>query len=279
MKKALIATIFFGFVATFLLTGIDAADEVPTLASVTPATYDYSAYEGCVNCHRVKGKGGRWHQENVLGVKVTRDAEGVVTKTEVTGKGWISSKHAVSMEGKNANTYCAYCHAPGYETITTDPKAAKLIKKDKPGMGCVACHPGHTVAANIGSRYANYKPGSDENVDANWKPVAKDEATHEFDGKQANKQCEFCHGKTHTFAVSLHATMQKSGSLACIDCHMAVYNHLESGLPERFHNMKVEENGPDSCAKCHSFKKKEMREKVASLLGAHKDKKAKLPTF
>jgi nitrate/TMAO reductase-like tetraheme cytochrome c subunit len=278
MKKALLATIFFGLVATFVLTGIDAADEVTTLGEITPEGYDYTAYESCVNCHRVKGKGGNWHQENVLGVKVTRDAEGVVTKTEVTGDGWVSSKHAVSMEGKNANTYCAYCHAPGYAKVTNDPTKAKAIKSGKPGMGCVACHCGHTMADELGSRYVNYMPGADEDEKDSWKPVPYLEE-HKLDGKKANKQCQFCHGKTHGFAVTLHETMQKSGSLACIDCHMATYNTLDSGVAERYHNMKVEENGPDACAKCHKFSRNQMKKKVAALLGAHKDSKEKLPAF
>ena len=39
-----------------------------------------------------------------------------------------------------------------------------------------------------------------------------------------------------------------SGALRCIDCHMAGYRIAESGLVERFHNFKVEANGPISCS-------------------------------
>jgi nitrate/TMAO reductase-like tetraheme cytochrome c subunit len=281
MKKGLLICALFMLVATFLLVDTSAQEQATTMSFVTPEGYDYSYAESCVNCHRVKGWRNRWHQENVLGVKVTRDADDVVTAVEETGFGFISSKHARSMDGASANTYCAYCHAPTYEGLTTDADEAKNIKKGKPGVACGACHPSHGQAEDFGSRYGNYMPGTDTSVNSNWKPVPKADE-HEFVGKAANNQCLFCHGSYHEFASKAKTKMVKKGNLQCIDCHMAIYNHLDSGLPERYHNFKVAFNGPDSCSKdgaCHSFKKKELAKEIAELFGAHTAKKHKVPKF
>jgi formate-dependent nitrite reductase cytochrome c552 subunit len=263
------------------LVGTDAASTYPLLDTLTPEGYAYGMVSGysagyCLTCmHQSDGWKGNTHLENAIGVSGIVDHNGAVEAGEdkITGRGWISSKHAVSQDGASANTYCAYCHAPDQVGVTNDPELGKALKKGKHAMNCAGCHPSNSYAGRNGTRFANFKPGSNPATDSNWKPAKVS------DGKAANGQCLFCHGSYHGFAVDLHENMVKSGSLRCIDCHMAVYNNLASGLEERYHNMKVLENGSDSCAECHSFKKKEMAEKVATLLGNHNTKKHTLPTF
>lgn len=281
MKKGLFAFVFIALAGSLFLVGTEAASKYPLLDGVTPEGYAYGQVQGysagyCLTCaHQSTGWKGNTHLENAIGVSGIVDIHAVVEAAEdkVTGIGWISSKHAVSMEGASANSYCAYCHAPDQVGVTNDPEMGKAIKKDKHAMNCAGCHPSNGYNTRVGTRFANFKPGSDPAVDSNWKPA------HVEEGKQANGQCLFCHGSYHGFAVSLHENMVKSGSLRCIDCHMAVYNTLASGAHERYHNMKVLENGAKSCAECHSFKTKQMAQKVAELMGNHNTKKHTLPTF
>ena len=256
------------------------------------------------------------HLENAYGVGNVMSPQGVEEDDTsfVTGRGWVSSKHAVAMGGfvdpdatsaspspaasltgvtpaPQANTYCGWCHNPGdghggreFKNVTDDPTKAKTLKKNLSGVACVACHPSNNFKKQHpqSSRYANYMPGSDpDDFDNAWKAVARD-PDGVYDGKGSNKQCLFCHGSYHEFKSSIHTTLVKSGSLRCFDCHMAVFNTLPSDTKERYHNMKVLANGPASCSKegaCHSFTKKEMLAKVAALMGGHSQKKNDLPDF
>lgn len=298
MKRGIILTGMIALAGALFLVSTNAADDGTTLGPFMAADQDFSHAESCVNCKSIEGKGlldkklasgkdtekKQYHQENVLGINVlSRNADGTPKEAVLSGMGWLSSKHAQSMAGNsaNANTYCAWCHAPTYEEIAEDGEDAKIIKSGKPGVACSACHPGHTLAGQFGTRYANYLPGSDESDADSWKPVPKVDE-HNFDGKKANKQCLFCHSTYHGFAVDFHNDMVKSGKLECITCHMAVYNELSSGLGERFHNMKVFANGPVSCSNqgaCHSFKKKQFAAEIAELMGGHTDKKNRRPSF
>lgn len=276
MKKLSLFLIVTALAGCVVLATLNAQDSEGVLSDVTPAGYEYAEPEECLGCHHQStGWHGNYHLENAVGVENAIEGD-FNTELEVTGVGWISSKHATSMDGASANRYCAWCHAPSLRKVTDDETKAKKVRNRKPGMSCIGCHTTHTIAQQFGTRYTNYLPGSDAEVSGNY--IAR----HIENGKSANKQCLFCHGGYHGFAVSLHESMVKSGSLRCVDCHMAVYNQLNSGLEERYHNMKVFENGPDSCmGECHvhDFKKREMGAKIAKLMGGHTDRKNKLPTF
>lgn len=302
MKRGITFAGLIALAGALFLVSTNAADDGTTLGPFMADDQDFSHAESCVNCKRLEGKGlldkklasgkdtekTQYHQENVLGINVlSRNEDNTPKEAVISGMGWLSSNHAQSMAGDsaNANTYCAWCHAPTYEGVTNDAEEVKLIKKEKPGVACGACHPGHTLAGQFGTRFANYLPGGDANDASSWKPVTKTDE-HHFDGKKANGQCLFCHGSFHGFADTtigkMKASMVKAGTLKCIDCHMGVFNELEGGLGERYHNMKVVANGPDSCmgdCHVHKFKNKEMAEKVAEIFGGHTDKKNHLPSF
>jgi hypothetical protein len=287
MKKGIIS---FGLIAAascVFLIGTNAQDEVHVLADFTPDGFGYFEPEDCLACgHQADGWKGNTHLENAVGVKGAVDTHGEPTEdedVEVTGVGWISSAHATSANIGDAsrNYYCAYCHAPSFAKVTDDPDKAKAFRKKdlSPGMSCQACHPSHTLAGIFGTRFANYLPGTDPDLESSWKPVPKDNEG-ELDGKKANNQCLFCHGTPHKFNVSLHDKMLKDGTITCVKCHMPVLNTLDSGTHEYSHNMKVAANAnPESCTPCHNLKKKQMDEMVGMLIGPHTDKKLNTPTF
>lgn len=310
MKKGIISLGLFALAACVFMSGApsaDAAGDTPFFDSPDgyfwlEATSPAEADHGCLTCaHQSAAKAASvkvdavgpgakvvdkatTHLENCIGVGNAVDTHGTLEAGEVfvSGRGWVSSKHAYSMDGASANTYCAMCHGPGngrpgmtYKFVTDDPTKAKTVKKNKPGMACIGCHCSHGIAAGFGTRFTNYVPGADTGLAASFIP------RHIEDGKAANKQCLWCHGSYHEFAVDLHTNMVKSGSLRCVDCHMAVFNDLASGTHERYHNMKVLANGTDSCSNngaCHtSWKNKDMVAKVAKLLGAHGSKNNEHP--
>lgn len=273
--------VFFAISAMVIVTVGNAADDLGLLHSLIPDGYEYSEAESCLGCHnQLAGWKGQTHLENAVGVKGVVDATGTAEAAtdEITGLGWISSKHARSQDGASRNNYCAWCHAPSLAGVTDDPDKAKPLAKkaDSPGMSCTGCHLPYPIYKTAGTRLGNYKPGSDPKDLANWIP------RHIEDGKAANSQCLFCHGEPHNFAIGLHDNLQKAGTLRCIDCHMSVFNTIPTaggGLDERHHNMEVTANGPGSCAECHSFSKKEFASKIAALMGNHNTKKHTLPTF
>ncbi len=278
MKKAVLSLSFFGL-ATACFLAVSVAEEENLLAGVTPEGYDYTRPEAesplsCLNCKYQRN----YHQYRVLGVQEPNVGDGTI---KVTGKGWLSSAHATSFEAPtNNNTYCAWCHAPTTETVTYDASRAKKLKKGKwHGMSCNGCHTTHGIAGEIGTRLTNYKPGHDLEEEESYIP------RHSEDGLQANKQCLFCHGTYHGFSSRVKEALLDSGSLRCIDCHMAGYRLTDTGTVERYHNMKVAENLPKSCngrfgalISCHSTAtKKWVYYVIPKIFDAHVKRQHKLP--
>jgi len=117
----------------------------------------------------------------------------------------------------------------------------------------------------------NLIPGHDLEEEESYIP------RHAENGKSANKQCLFCHGKFHGFSGKVKTALFESGSLRCIDCHMAGFQLSPRGTVERYHNEKVVENLPRSCdgkygalISCHSnVTKKWGKFVVPKILGAH----------
>ncbi len=99
------------------------------------------------------------------------------------------------------------------------------------------------------------------------------------DGTRLNARCRYCHHESHDLLVPFKMEMLESGGLRCIDCHMAGYAATESGVVERFHNMKVEANLPQSCsgelgtnAGCHdNASADQLRSAIALLKGPRKE--------
>ena len=163
---------------------------------------------------------------------------------ELDERGWLASVHSRSQSHEyRVTTVCAWCHAPTTDGATQDSLAATPIAAGTwEGVTCGACHPGRLDAAMRGSLLSNFVPGSDPSVRSNY--VFRDRS----DPTQFNAQCRYCHHEHHDIISSAKAEMLESGRLRCIDCHMAGYAVDEAGVVERFHNMKVESNGPLSCS-------------------------------
>jgi hypothetical protein len=107
---------------------------------------------------------------------------------------------------------------------------------------CGACHPVGLADSLEESLLTNLVPGSDRSIPASYTFIDRSNPN------QMNAQCKFCHNEFHGIKVQTMAAHLHSGTLRCIDCHMAGYGVTESGLVERFHNFKVEANGPLSCS-------------------------------
>jgi hypothetical protein len=141
------------------------------------------------------------------------------------------------------NTQCAWCHAPTVPGATQDTAAAIPIEQGTwQGMTCGACHPAQLDQGLRESLLVNVVPGSDLTDPANYSFIDRS------DPLQVNGQCEYCHYSVHELLSETKMEMMASGSLRCIDCHMAGYAMAEGQVVERFHNMKVEANGPLSCS-------------------------------
>jgi hypothetical protein len=270
MKKLVLIISLFSMAAlSYMIIDVAAQEEENPLESVQPDGYDYMQPEeespaSCYNCHRE-------HIYRAIGVNPpTAAPQGTLT---LTGKGWLSSSHAASFtRGVNDNTYCAFCHAPTTFNVTATASAAKNLKYGTwHAVSCAACHTTHSIAAQFGTRYTNYKPGHDLEEAESYIP------RHPENGKQANKQCLECHGSYHGFSSRIKEAMLKSGSLRCIDCHFAGYQVTSGGTVERYHNAKVAENLPWSCngrfgalISCHASARKNWVTFVfPKIFGAH----------
>ncbi len=275
MKKLLLSLGFFAL-ATVAMLAVTLAEEGTTIIGpYTPENYDYAlpeveSPESCLNCgHQRDG----YHLYRAVGLTEPTGEAHSPAELEITGKGWLSSKHAQSITAPtNNNTYCAWCHQPTLQTASSDNNKVKAVKAGKwHGMSCQGCHTTHTIAAEFGTRYTNLYPGSDLEEAESYIP------RHSEDAKAANNQCLFCHGSFHGFSSQVKTALYESDAIRCIDCHMPGYRITSTGMTERYHNMKVVDNLPLSCngrfgalIQCHSrVTKKWSRFVVPKILGPH----------
>ncbi len=205
-----------------------------SLEGLEPEHYRYSEAEGCANCHN---EGHDLHLRAV-GVDLSSGSP------EIEGHGWLSSVHANSQShGDRVNTACAWCHAPTTPGATSDSLAAVPIEKGTwEGVTCGACHPVGLADSLEESLVTNLIPGSDRSDPESYVFIDR------TDPLQLNAQCQYCHHEFHPMLSEAKAAMLITGALRCIDCHMAGYAVWEDQLVERFHNMKVQANGPLSCS-------------------------------
>lgn len=235
-----------------------------SLADFEPDHHRYGDAERCANCHEAGGD-------------ILRRAVGVEFSSgtpAITGYGWLSSVHALSQSHDDrVNTACAWCHAPTTPGATEDSEAGVSIEKGTwEGVSCGACHPVGLDESLEESLVINLMPGSDRADPASYTFIDRS------DPQQLNAQCQYCHHEYHDLAPA-KAELMSSGVLRCIDCHMAGYAVAESGLVERFHNFKVEANGPLSCSgaygaaeSCHADASADwMRENIATIKGPRKE--------
>lgn len=205
-----------------------------SLTQFEPEHYRYDQAQSCVNCHQ----GTNDIMTRAVGVDIS------ASSPRLEESGWLASVHARSQSHDyRVTTVCAWCHAPTTEGATQDSMAAVPIEAGTwEGVTCGACHPGRLEASMRESLLTNYLPGSN--------PI--DPASYVFidrsDPVQYNAQCQYCHHEFHDILSPAKAEMLQSGMLRCIDCHMAGYAVSGDQVVERFHNMKVEANGPLSCS-------------------------------
>lgn len=236
-----------------------------SLATLEPEHYRYAEAERCANCH---GDGSAI-QMRAVGVDTSSGSP------RITGDGWLSSVHARSQSHEDrVNTACAWCHSPTTPGATQDSSAARPITKGTwEGVTCGSCHPVGLADSLEESLVTNLVPGSDRTDPTSYIFIDRS------DPKQLNAQCQYCHHEYHGFLVPTKTALVDSGLLRCIDCHMAGYAVVESGLVERFHNFKVEANGPQSCsgtygteAGCHANASTDsMRTNISVIKGPRAD--------
>jgi hypothetical protein len=221
------------FLVVFLWSGGQAQVEI-SLEQFEPEHYRYTQAESCVNCHQTDND----IMARAVGVDISSGSP------ELGEGGWLASVHARSQSHDyRVTTACAWCHAPTTEGATQDSLAALPIETGTwEGVTCGACHPVGLPDSLEESMVTNLLPGSDRTDPASYVFIDRSDPT------QLNAQCQYCHHEFHGFVVPTKTAMIESGMLRCVDCHMAGYGVVESGLVERFHNFKVEANGPLSCS-------------------------------
>lgn len=228
--SALLALLCFsGFVTK------DATGQVEiSLDELEPEHYRYVQAENCANCHQ----SGNDIMIRAVGVDIS---SGEVRRYE---RGWLASVHSRSQShGDRVNSACAWCHAPTSPDATRDSAAAVPIETGAwEGVTCGACHPGRLEKSERESLLINFLPGSDPTEPAGYAFIDKS------DPVQFNEQCRYCHHQSHDLLSPAMSGMLEGGELRCIDCHMAGYGVAKNRIVERFHNMKVEANGPISCS-------------------------------
>lgn len=220
--------------------------------AVTPEGYLYEELRRCAGCHDAsRNEDGNSTHRNAIGISGDPDTP------IVTGKGWISGAHGRSQDTSVvSNTHCAWCHAPSQPGVTAEISEAEPISSGRVGVSCISCHASEAVNDTFGTYQANFRAGGDRDSLVDF--IARDPK----DGVATNSQCLYCHLDRHEFSIEPHGRMTDEGSLRCIDCHMAIYNRLESGVEERYHNMKVGPNNEAAvCRPCHEF----ASENIASL--------------
>lgn len=200
----------------------------------TPATYNYTEANGCAACHFTRGASA-WHMPWTVGVTYN------ATKNiwDLTGGGWLASRHSQTNYKSTQNTFCTTCHSPLEAKPSTSMTSNQPVADGKmQGVTCAACHPGHTVAAALGRRLGIYQIGKDPATAAGYKVVEEGEE---------DLLCLNCHVERHNESDEAFRRMYNAG-VRCIDCHMAVVGYTTSGAVEvRAHDFKVAANLPYSC--------------------------------
>lgn len=235
-RVVLLVAIIFFCVSTRLL-----AQDQPKPVNLNLPGYDYSEPWSCTRCHFVYGVRGD-HNLEAVGVRYDDNKK----VFEMTGSGWLASKHSRSNYRTTQNTFCAKCHSPLQATVQSTFKNG-FMENTEPiedgkveGVVCATCHPTGDTARKIGRRLGIYQFGKDRTTPEAYKVIKEGEE---------DSLCLNCHIQRHDTKNPAFKAMYDIG-VKCIDCHMAVYGKTNEGkgnVQRRFHDFKVAMNLPFSC--------------------------------
>ena len=235
----------------------------PLPTNMSLPTYDYAAPEACAGCHFLLGLD---HTSRVLGV-LWNDT----TQTwQLTGSGWLASRHAQSDHGSTENGFCAKCHSPLQASASAGFKngvfanAGPVPQQRFQAVTCATCHPPDNITAALGALNPNAVDGGAIAIYL-WKGVNNpasyqtlNPAVNADGTSQEDLLCLNCHEQRHNTENSnnfMYIMMYGHG-IKCISCHMSSPQKIgggSTGLPslsEHFHDWNVGADLPYSCS-CH----------------------------
>jgi hypothetical protein len=268
--------------------------------ALTAPTYDYAAAETCTGCHYISLAEGDLpaldHTSRVFGVWLqpaaavnasctagptsstvggtpyaccTGNGTGTCGDTwQLTGSGWLASRHSQSDYATTENGFCAKCHSPlqAYAPASFSSgavvNAPPVPQQRFQAVTCGTCHPPYNISAQIGV----LNPGSVAGIAIYlWKgynnPASYQTLSTGVNSDGTSKEdllCLNCHEQRHdTDNSAMWAMMTTTynhlipggGPVRCIDCHMSEYRYIigSSGLTEVFHDWNVGADLPYSC--------------------------------
>jgi nitrate/TMAO reductase-like tetraheme cytochrome c subunit len=200
---------------------------------------------------------------------------------QLTGSGWLASRHAQSDHGSTENGFCAKCHSPLQASASASfnngaVNAGPVPQQRFQAVTCATCHPPDNITAQIGALNPSAIDGGAIAIYL-WKGYNNPASYQTLntgvnaDGtSQEDLLCLNCHEQRHnTDNPAMWAMMTTTfgpggGPVRCIDCHMAEYQSIgggSTGLPlleERFHDWNVGADLPHSCgavgsvSNCHN---------------------------
>jgi len=225
----------------------------PLPTNMSLPTYDYSDGETRAATQFTTGSANRARAFGVIWNSQSQT-------WELTGSGWLSSRHSQTEHGSTENGFCTKCHSPDQASAiarfdngaVTNANAVPQARIQ--GATCQGCHPPDDVATILAARF----PQANQEVAIYlWKGAYNPASYQTFNVGQEDMLCLHCHEQRHNTDDTAFSRMYAAG-VRCIDCHMAEYTSTGSTSKERFHDWKVGTNLPYSCGAqgsvsgCHS---------------------------
>src|ERR1035437_9027747 len=208
----------------------------PLPTNMSLPTYDYAAPETCAGCHFLLGLD---HTSRVLGV-IWNDT----TQTwQLTGSGWLASRHPQSDHGSTENGFCAKCHSPLQASASAAfnngvVNAGPIPQQRFQAVTCATCHPPDNITAQIGAVNPDAIDGGAIAIYL-WKGV--------------NNPASY-----QTLSTGVNADGTSKEDALCLNCHEQRHNFTEGtpmyAMMTTTHNHLIPGGGPVRCIDCHNSK-------------------------
>jgi hypothetical protein len=204
---------------------------------------------------------------------------------QLTGSGWLASRHAQSDHGSTENEFCGKCHSPlqasaraGFNNGVV-ANASPIPQQRFQAVTCGTCHPPDNITAQIGALNPDAIDGGAIAIYL-WKgvnnPASYQTLSTGVNADGTSKEdllCLNCHEQRHNTDNSAMWAMMTTthnhlipggGPVRCMDCHMSEYQSIGGGttglplLEEKFHDWNVGADLPYSCgaigsvSNCHN---------------------------